>query len=410
MKMNKFMGLPPQLRDYLETAGTAIPFIRGKWFIVDPYGATYPMEGFAPGQVVADLVTAYGLCTSGMGDGILVLSGGTGTASQTSSYLDTNLAWTKYDITVVGVAAPVGYFGRSRVSSRSRTTGAITTISFTADHTISDSASGFLTAGFEAGDVIYVDTNSDTNDGTFTISAVTAGTITTTTGSTHVTTESAATAGSTTIISYCAPMITITGENNAFYNLHFTNGGAITAALGGVSIQANRNYFKNCHFIGASNATAAAVATTQFDVEVAASEIVFDDCIFGTNSTLWAAANGHIKLGKSTTQIGQVFFNRCKVISNSATSGHGAVFVTDAATLNGWIQFDGCSFVNWQSGAITALTTAVVYAATPANCGIFISPTCGMVGWAAWSPNNDKFVTCGAVGAAGTGGIGSTIS
>jgi hypothetical protein len=408
MNANDYAGFSPELRVYLGALGIGLPPIRGKWFVVDPYGATYPAVGSQPGQIVADLKTAYDLCTSGFGDGILILSGGTGTASQTTSYLDTNLVWVKYGITVIGAAAPNGYFGRARISSRERTTGAITTISFTADHTISDSAEGFLDAGFEAGDVIYVDTNSNTNDGSFTISAVTAGTITTTAGSTHVTTESAATAGSTTIKSYCAPVITVTGQNNAFYNLHTVNGGSIVQSLGGISVQGNRNYFKNCHIIGASNTTAGAVASTQFDIEVGASEIVFDDCIFGTNSTLWGAANGHIKLGNSTTAIGQVFFNRCRVISNSATAGHGAIYITNAATLNGWIHFNDCTFVNWQSGAITALTTAII-GETPNNTGILLH-NCGMVGWSAWGANNDKWCTTNAAGAAGTGGIAGVIA
>lgn len=409
MRIQDYTGFSPELRSALLALDVkgGLPLIRGKWFFVDPYQSTLPVQDM-PGQVVTNLESAYDLCVSGRGDGIVILSAGTGTASQTTSYLSATLAWAKYGITVVGVAAPNSYFGRARISNVERTTGAITTISFTADHTISDSAGGFVTAGFAAGDVIYVDTTSNTNDGSYTIDSVTATTITTTSGSSHVSTENASSAGSTTIKSYCAPLITITGQNNAFYNLHFTNGGSIVQALGGVSVQANRNYFNNCHFIGAANATAAAVASTQFDLEVVASECVFDNCIVGTNSTLYAAANGHIKLGSSTTAIGQNFFNNCKVLSNSATSGHGAIFVTNAATLNGWIFFDNCIFVNWQSGAITALSTAII-GETPNNTGI-IFHNCGMVGWSAWGANNDKWGTTNAAGAAGTGGILGTIA
>jgi hypothetical protein len=399
---NSLVGLSPELRAVLADAGVSyLPPIRGEWFIVDPYKATESSK--AVDGALADLLTAYDACVSGRGDGILLLSGGTGTASQTSSYLDTNLAWSKYGITVFGVASGNGFFGRARVSSRSRTTGAITTLSFTADHTISDSASGFLTAGFEAGDTIHVATNSTTNDGVYVISSVTAGVITTTAGSTHVSTESAATAGSSTVISYCAPLITITGENNAFYNVHFVNGGAVVEALGGVYVNANRNYFNNCHFLGASNATAAAVATTQYDLKLAASECVFDRCYFGTNSTIWAAANAHIVLGSGTTQIGQNFFNGCKVVSYSATAGHGGILIANAATLGGYVQFDRCSFVNWNSGAVTALTTVII-GETPSNCGILLQD-CAEIGWAAWGANNDTWFTSNAAGAAGTGGI-----
>ena len=66
-----------------------------------------------------------------------------------------------------------------------------TTISFThvggtPHDTISDSGSGFLLAGFEVGDAITV-SGSGSNDGTYTIESVVAGTITVTTG--NLTTE-----------------------------------------------------------------------------------------------------------------------------------------------------------------------------------------------------------------------------
>lgn len=382
-----------------------LPPIAGKWYFVDPYDGDNANPGDDVKLPVATLDSAYGLCTSGSGDGIVVYSRHTDTSSYTTTYLHKTLAWSKNDITVVGVSAPVGYFGRARITNVTHTTGAVTSISQTADHTISRANGSFLTDGFEAGDVIYLNTTSNTNDGSYTIATVTATTITTTSTSGHVSTQDTTSAGSTTIISYCAPLITITGTNNSFYNLHIANGGTIVQAIGGVSVQANRNYFKNCHIIGASNATAAAVATTQYDIEVGASETVFDDCYFGTNSTLWAAANAHIKLGRSTTAIGQNFFNRCHVISNSATAGHGAIIVTDAATLGGWNQFSDCTFVNWQSGAVTALTTAII-GATPNNVGILLN-NCGMVGWAAWGADDNTWYATNAAGAA-TGGKAAT--
>jgi hypothetical protein len=207
--------------------------------------------------------------------------------------------------------------------------------------------------------------------------------------------------------SYCAPLIVVSGSNNSFYNLHVSNGSADAAALGAVQVTGNRNYFNNCHLLGASNATPAAVAGC-YDLDLVASECVFDNCYFGTNSTLWAANNAAIMLGSSTTQIGQNFFNHCKVISNSATAGHGAINVANAATLGGWVQFSDCTFVNWQSGAITTLTAAII-GATPDNCGILLH-NCGMVGWQAWGANNDKWATDNATGAAGIGGIANTIA
>lgn len=72
----------------------------------------------------------------------------------------------------------------------------LTTIAFVNSNpdTITDSASGFLTAGFEPGQIIIVTTTSGTNDGVYTIASVAAGTITLIAAD-SLTTENAATAG-----------------------------------------------------------------------------------------------------------------------------------------------------------------------------------------------------------------------
>ena len=381
-----------------------LPAIRGTWYFVDPTTGSATNSGKLKSAAFATLKTAYDACTSGAGDGICVVARGTGTASQTTSYLKAPLAWSKYSITVYGLADEA-YFGRARITTTVPvTTGA--TVTMTA-HTVVRTLGSFITDNWAVGSTGYCTssgTASTNNAATFTVTAVTALTLTFTE---TFTAQTAAECGTVVLTGYFAPLITISGENNRFFNLHIVNGSTLVQGIGGVSVQANRNYFKNCHFIGASNATAAAVATTQFDIEAAASELQFDDCYFGTKSTIYAAANAHIKLGISTTQIGQVFFNRCKVISYSATAGHGAIIVTNAVTLGGWITFSDCTFSNWNSGAITALTTVII-GATPNNCGIFLH-NCGEIGWAAWGANDDKWVTDNAAGAAGVGGIGLNI-
>ena len=398
-------GLAP----YVEAAlGGALPAIRGQYFGVDPYGVTdgrSPKE-FGAADIATNLLDAYTACRDGVGDGIILFSGGS-TAAHTTSYLQAPLAWSKYAITVYGNAAQVGIFGRARVANVERTTGSLTTIAFPSATTITDSASGFLTAGFKIGDVLRVNTTEGTNDGTgHIITAVVAGTITC--AASTFTIQTAATAGATTVSSYNAQMITVSGENNRFLNMNLGNFSSDVLALGSLKVTANRNYFNNCHFVGAGHATPAADAGA-YDLQLVASECVFDRCYFGTNTIIRAAANGNINLGLSTTQIGQNFFNGCRILSYSATAGKLAIKIADAATLGGWIQFDGCSFVNWNSGAVTALTVAIG-GASPNNCGILISPSCSMVGWAAWHANEDKVFTAGPVGAAGTGGIAGSIA
>ena len=78
-----------------------------------------------------------------------------------------------------------------------------TTIAFVendaAADTITDSANGFLIAGFQAGDQITVSSTSALNDGTYTIGSVVAGTITLLSRN-DITTETAAAAGTVKIV------------------------------------------------------------------------------------------------------------------------------------------------------------------------------------------------------------------
>lgn len=79
-----------------------------------------------------------------------------------------------YEIRVMGVKKPVLL---SEVSDVSATTKIAFVHSTTTNDTITDADSGFVTAGFKAGDMILVD-NSTSNDGEYLVITVAAGTLT----------------------------------------------------------------------------------------------------------------------------------------------------------------------------------------------------------------------------------------
>jgi hypothetical protein len=397
---NDMSGLSPELRAAL-LGDQSLPVIRGKWFVVDPYGATYTAQGGMPGQVVDDLETAYGLCTSGAGDGILVLSGGT-TATHTTSKLKAAITWDKHAITVYGVAAG-GYNSRARIANHGALTSAVAVAMNSTAQTITRGSGSFVTDGWEVGMKGVFDTSGTNSNVTFTVSAVSALVLTGTVGTDSILTE-----GSTshTLCGYFPQLITVSGANNRFYNCYFINEASHVLNLGPVLVTGARNLFVNCHFnsVGALQSADAGL----FDLQISSSECQFVRCWFGNNNVARSAANGNIVLGVSTTALGQNYFEDCYVLSTSNTAGHGAILVTNAATQGGVVVFKKCTFINWFSGAITALTTAII-GATPNNFGILLDD-CSMVGWAAWGANNDKWATTNAVGAAGTGGIAGTIA
>jgi hypothetical protein len=271
--------------------------------------------------------------------------------------------------------------------------------------TITRSTGSFITDGWKVGMTGVFDTSGANSNKTFTVTAVTALVMTGTVG-----TDTLASDGPTThtLCGYFPYLIDISGQNNRFFNLSFINAASHVLNVGAVSVSGARNLFSNCHF-SSENALASATATGLYDVRVSASEIQFFGCYFGNNSILRASACGNILLGLSTTAIGQVFFTDCTILSTSATIGHGGVNLADAATLGGWVVFKRCTFINWASGALTALTTLVI-GATQNNCGLLFQD-CGIVGWAAITLTAvHKVFTTNATGAAGIGGVGNTLT
>ena len=387
---NKYPGIQPATRDALnglyESGG--LPQIKGKWFFVDPANSTATVGGEADSPV-ASIENAYDLCTSGNGDGIVLLSGGT-TSAKTTSYLKQPLAWSKHGITVVGVAAPTRMGGRARVANKTvTTTAALTAI---ANTSISRAAGSFVTDGWEVG-MQFI---SNVDAAAITITAVTA---------LKITCTGTLTVGAhTSITSVNTNLMTVSGDNNSFVNVHFGNFGSNVLEVGCVEVTGNRNYFGNCHLIGAGHATPAA-ATGAYDLKLnAAQETTFESCTFGTDTIIRAAANGNIIYDGTCYR---TRFYDCDVISYSETAGHGAVNIIDVTAMSGVDIFSGCRFINWKPNGYGALTKAVI-GSTPTS-GHLLFDSCSYFGYTAVGATSAVYVANSAVVASGAGGIATTI-
>jgi hypothetical protein len=405
--MNSFgssVGLSPSMRTYLDliSAQGPLPPIRGRWYFVDPKSGSDTSSGGLD-DPLKNLRAAYDICTTSAGDGICFLSRASATTADTTSYLGGSLLWTKHGITVVGVAAPIGYNCRARIASKDRAYAATTQFSWTAAGVITDTRSGFLTQGFEVGDVIKATAAAGTAITVSNrISAVTASTITLTDAVTVNLTP-----GVSIISTHCEPLIVVSGRNNSFLNLSFVQSGDTATDLGAVQVTGPDNYFGGCYFNGGGHATPGA-DTGCYDINVVASELLFEECVFGTNATVHEAANANIMLGSSTTAIGQVEFNRCKVLSAGADITRGGINIINAATLGGWILFRDCVFLNFTSNLRPAVgTKLIIGVAQPTGTGIALH-NCGIFGWIAVGASNDAWYCDNAAGAA-TGGLAATL-
>lgn len=180
-----------------------------------------------------------------------------------------------------------------------------------------------------------------------------------------------------------ANMITISGSNNAFYNLHVANYGSGAAALGCIDLTGNRNYFQNCHFAGGGHATPAA-ETGMYSLKLQGEENTFESCVIGLDSITRAAANAEILIdGGATRNI----FRNCYIISFSDTAGKLAVKVADTTAIDRFLIFDNCIFYNFSTNHSQTLTAAFSVPASTQTHDIILKD-CMAVGYAEWEAND----------------------
>lgn len=204
-----------------------------------------------------------------------------------------------------------------------------------------------------------------------------------------------------------ANLITMSGSNNRFVNVHMFNGGSNVASVGCLKVSGNRNAFENCHFIGAGHATPAA-AVGAYDLEIdGGQENTFERCTFGTDTIIRAAANANIRFDGDAWR--NAFYD-CDVLCYSETSGKGAIMSVDATGLDGFQTFSRCRFMAWKPNGLGALTAAII--GTKPNSGQILLDSCSLVGWAAWGASGMSgafYVANSDATASGAGGIATTV-
>jgi hypothetical protein len=200
-----------------------------------------------------------------------------------------------------------------------------------------------------------------------------------------------------------ANLITISGSNNAFYNVHFGNFGTNVLELGCIDITGSRNYFGNCHILGAGAATPAA-ETGAYDLKLnGAAECTFTSCTFGSDTIAREAANGNIIYDGGCLR--NRFYD-CDIVSHSETAGHGAINVIDVSAVSGVEIFSGCRVINWKPNGAGALTLAVI-GSVPTS-GHFLFDSCTFFGYTAIGATGAVYVANSDATASGAGGISTT--
>lgn len=182
-----------------------------------------------------------------------------------------------------------------------------------------------------------------------------------------------------------AYLIDIQGNNNAFYNLHFYNGG--TTGAGGVKVSGDRNYFENVHFVGGNGMSVPTVNDYSLLLS-GAEENTFVGCTIGADTFdkgNIAGAELHLSSGCMRNR-----FVNCEFVSyRSAGTTAGLIKLVgsgDSITRNH--IFENCFFQVYRDGNVSAEVSVVI--GTAPNNGHIIFNKCvrhGFTDWAAVATN-----------------------
>ncbi len=283
---------------YLEQS---LPFIHGTWYFVRPLttastASTDGRSGQDPSAPLLTLAAAYGKTVSGRGDGICVMSSGV-TLANTTTFSD-EITWSKWGITVVGIAAPTRMSMRARVS--------------TAEEDL-------------------------------------------------------------------AQLITVSGSNNWFSNLHLVNEG--TTGTGVLTVSGERNAFTNIHMVGGVGVSSASIA--DIDLTLTGNENTFRGCTFGTDTF-----DKEDLAGTSILIDGGAARNRffdCEFLQQRAAgTTAGAIKLNDGSAITRSLIFDNCRFEVWRVSAIPAEATVVI-GTIPTNGTVEFRNNCSRQGFTDWA-------------------------
>jgi len=278
------------------------------------------------------------------GDGLVLHSYGA-TSASTTSYLTLPLDVDVNGITVFGDCAPSSVFQRSRLANKRVTTGAQVNISFVdgdpAADTLVRTYGSWIADGFKPGQKIVV-SGSTSNDGAYTIAAVT-DLVITLIDTDALTTE---VAGDTvTVINYMPYLVDVSGQNQRFYNLCGWNADADALSLGGLRVSGSRFAFINVHFTGGAGCTATANEWSLELYGAACQDGDFYSCTFGSDTVERGNnANCEIKLN-GTIATARIRFHggECQAMANGGTA-HLAIKSAAATSVGRNIVFDRMRF------------------------------------------------------------------
>lgn len=200
-----------------------------------------------------------------------------------------------------------------------------------------------------------------------------------------------------------APLMTVSANGCLFSGLELFAGVASIVPLGGLNVTGQRNRFRNMQISGIGHANMD-IAGAYSLLLSGAQENYFEDCYIGLDTvTLGAAVNSQLLFGAAATRN---LFRRCKFLTYTNHATNNNFLRAPTGSLDRWVMFEDCHFINPIDAASTNLTQAMVLA-SDAGGSILLMGSCGMLGATDWNSTDSANLTAmGGTVTAATYGLG----
>lgn len=201
-----------------------------------------------------------------------------------------------------------------------------------------------------------------------------------------------------------SPLMAWSADNSSMQNIHLFYGENDAGDLGAFQVSGERNYFYNCHFAGIGNATQD--ATDAYSLSLTGDENLFEKCIIGLDTIgRGTASNSEIQLVTGQTATRNIFKD-CIILTFADSAGHQFIKSTGDLSLDRFLMFDNCNFINSGINAGGATMTEAFDLSTTMG-GTIILKDCGLFGCTEWDAGDGGDIQIvGSSGIATTSGIG----
>jgi hypothetical protein len=185
---------------------------------------------------------------------------------------------------------------------------------------------------------------------------------------------------------FAGPLVTVSGNNNVFANIQFSQ--THNAASSCVAVSGNGNYFYNCHFAGIGHATAGD-STASDSLALSGSGNLFENCTIGLDTIARSVACGEIRC---TGAAARNRFKNC-TIQGFADNAAALWVIIGAAGIGTELSFENCRFTNAIDSTATVMTVGMDINAS-AGGTIYLTGTTFRYGATDWSNNFANLAQC----------------